>query len=888
MKRLKAFFDSFKDPDKDLNERVFLLLTIIADFALFIAFIGDLISKENRYECYTLAMGIVIAPTISIISIKKRKVKVGTALIATGIIFFILPMNFIFGGGLTGGSVFWYSFCYLYIGLILTGVMRIFMLSLLTGLVLLEFFISFYYPAIIIGHSREMQHIDSLISLLLVGFVIYIMVWFQNLLFLEENKRVKAQAKEIEELNKAQSRFFSSMSHEIRTPINTIIGLNEMNLRGDVSEEIEENAENIRAASRILLSLINDILDMSKMESGKLRIVNAPYDIRVMLADIVNMLSGRTKEKNLSFIVNVDPEMPCRLISDEVRLRQILINLLNNAVKYTERGYVSLDIECSRTEDGKALVTYTVDDTGMGIRKENIPYLFDAFRREDLEKNRYIEGTGLGLSIVKQLVDLMGGNISVNSVYTKGSTFIVTILQDIDDAAAIGRVDISALHSAGDRKKYRQSFEAPEARILVVDDNKSGLMVTEKLLRETRIHVDTARSGKMCLEKTSDTRYHAILMDHLMPEMDGIECLHLIREQAGGFNKDTPVVALTANTGSENEALYRKEGFDGYLTKPIDPPLLEDMLISILPENLVFVKEEEDPHDFEDRVFRRTKHKIPLLITTDSIADLPRSIIADKKIPVLPYNVTLGDALFKDGTEAEGEAAFRRDSSIPMSCYSADVRDYEDFFADNLSRASHILHISLAKNVGTGYDNACAAAMAFDNVTVFDSGHLSAGIALMVLKAYELSGINNPGPQELAQQLEEYKNRITTSFIVDDTEYMHKSGKIKEWVYKFCNAMMLHPVVKMRNSSIISGDIIFGGREDARRIYIKKALRKASSIDKKLLFIVYTGMPLEEAGDIKREVLSVVPFETVYLKKASSPISINLGPGCFGLIFMRK
>ena len=254
----------------------------------------------------------------------------------------------------------------------------------------------------------------------------------------------EAQKKELEGLSQAQNTFFSSMSHEIRTPINTIIGLNEMILREEISDEVAQDAANIQSAGKMLLHLINDILDMSKLESGQMEIVNSTYNTADMLSDIVGMLWIRAQDKGLKFSVEVEPSLPSQLVGDEMRIRQVLINILNNAIKYTKEGSVKLSIQCENKGSNTSKIIYTVSDTGMGIRKENIPHLFDAFKRMDEDKNKYIEGTGLGLSIVKQLVDMMNGTITVNSIYMKGSTFIIEIPQEIADDTEVGDISEKA------------------------------------------------------------------------------------------------------------------------------------------------------------------------------------------------------------------------------------------------------------------------------------------------------------------------------------------------------------------------------------------------------------------------------------------------------------
>ncbi|MBR3339501.1 MAG: hypothetical protein IKG19_05600, partial [Lachnospiraceae bacterium] len=315
---------------------------------------------------------------------------------------------------------------------------------------------------------------------LLLGVIVYYYKYNAKQNILEQ----EAQKEEIRKLSQAQNRFFSNMSHEIRTPINTIIGLNEMILRQNASPEINEDAENIQAASKMLLHLINDILDMSKFETGQMELTPAPYRTGDMLSDIVGMLWIRAKEKNLEFSVDVSPDLPSELLGDDMRIKQVLINVLNNAIKYTSEGSVRLQIQCERNDSGVALVSYAISDTGMGIKTESIPYLFTAFKRVDMDKNKYIEGTGLGLSIVKQFVDLMGGKITVNSVYTKGTTFIIEIPQKIIVDEPVGEFDVLSRKRAREEHVYVQSFEAPDAKVLVVDDTSANLMVVSKLLRD--------------------------------------------------------------------------------------------------------------------------------------------------------------------------------------------------------------------------------------------------------------------------------------------------------------------------------------------------------------------------------------------------------------------
>ncbi len=886
---LKKIYEEMISPGRTFQEKVFVLLTVIAEVAVFLVMIGDIIIGDNFFEIATLGGMLLVSFPITYLAIKKKKTNVGAMLIASGVVFLVLPVTYFLGGGIYGGSDLWFTFSYLYIGLILVGNIRKLMLTLLTFEVIAMYTIDYLNPTLIERHTRQMMIKDSAISAILVGFIVYIMVYLLNKMFQWENEKTAKQAQEIEELGKAQNRFFSSMSHEIRTPINTIIGLNEMILREDISDEVADDARNIRSASKILLSLINDILDMSKIESGKMDIVNAPYDVGAMLSEIVNMIWVRADEKGLRFTLDVDPGLPASLVSDEVRIKQILINLLNNAVKYTQEGSVTLSIHCRKTDTGKVLVTYSVEDTGMGIRKESIPYLFDAFRREDERKNRYIEGTGLGLSIVKQLVDLLGGEISVNSIYTKGSTFVFTLEQEVSDERALGKYEPGKYRDKK-RTDYRQMFEAPKAKVLIVDDNTANLLVATKLLRNTKVQIKTATSGEEALRETASDHYNVILMDHMMPGMDGIQCLHALKEQSGGLCKDTPVIALTANSGSENQAMYRREGFDGYLLKPVESSELEKTLLEFLPDDLVQRKDDDNTRFESDVIVRQMRKKIPVLITTDSISDLPKSLCKSLKIPVLPYKVYTDKAVFSDGVEAEGDVVLKylgKNDALARS-EAPEPSEYEEFFAEQLSYAQHIIHIALAKNASRGYANASEAALSFYNVKVFDSGSLSSGTGIVTLAAKAMVDDGQTDTDVIIRELEKLRPKVSTSFIMDTTEYLYRGGRMTETIYKMCNAFLLHPVIELTRSSMSVGGIIVGNRARYRRRYIEKTLKNPSEIDTSLLFITYVGISKSEIEAIRDEVLKIVPFKKVYLQKATTAISINCGPGTFGLLFTRK
>lgn len=447
-----------------------------------------------------------------------------------------------------------------------------------------------------------MEGIKTIKVLILWVFGLLILLFAIGMVYLlsaEEKVRESDELREAkniaEQANRAKSDFLANMSHEIRTPINAIMGMNEMVLRESKDEEIRKYAVNIQSASKTLLSLINDILDFSKIEAGKMEIIPAVYDVAAFLNDVVNMIGIKAKQKQLDFQVEIDQELPSVLCGDEVRNRQIIVNILNNAVKYTKCGVVKFLVEGIREENVFTL-KMQVSDTGIGIKEEDLNKLFDGFQRLDLEKNRNIEGTGLGLAITHSLVEQMNGRMEVSSEYGKGSMFTVYLTQEIVDDRRMGDFSKRFETMAEQKGKYRESFTAPDAKVLVVDDNEMNLAVVKALLKKTGIQITTCMGGKECLEIVTKEKFDVILLDHMMPEMDGIETLARLK-QSDNKCKSTPVIALTANAIAGVKAEYIKAGFADYLSKPIEGADLEDMLLKYISEDKVTSSQEESRHD---------------------------------------------------------------------------------------------------------------------------------------------------------------------------------------------------------------------------------------------------------------------------------------------------
>lgn len=419
---------------------------------------------------------------------------------------------------------------------------------------------------------------------LIVAEIVNSLITEQNHRLLDALRKEKRSQQEAEAANMAKSSFLANMSHEIRTPINAILGMNEMILREEKDPAIRGYAGNIQASGNSLLSIVSDVLDISKIESGKLEIIPVDYEVNSLISDCCNMAAGRAKAKELELLVECADNVPMKLCGDETHIRQIIKNLLTNAVKYTEKGTVKL-IVSGRFTDGGFVLKVDVSDTGIGIAEENLPQLFTQFQRFDLQRNRNIEGTGLGLSIVKRLCDLMSGTITARSVLGSGSTFTVELPQKVVDSTPCGGVNLN--YSAGAEHEYHHSFEAPEAKILAVDDLPVNLLVIANLLKETRIKIDTAGSGRECMDKCSQQKYDLILMDHMMPEMDGVLTFEKLHGDKSSPNFETPVIMLTANALAGMREQYMDVGFADYVSKPVRGAKLEEAIRRNLPESLI-------------------------------------------------------------------------------------------------------------------------------------------------------------------------------------------------------------------------------------------------------------------------------------------------------------
>ncbi len=872
-----------------IKDRIFVLFSVCMVGALVaFSFTRFLFDHDITVLLFSV-FAFVISFAVIYFLAKKRKLRAARVILAWILVIGLRPVSFFAGGGIHNGGPLMFLMGAFYLVLVLDGKFRVLMCLLDLGIYITLGAVSYYNPGLLPEVTVEQDYVLTYAQYIVALLLLTILFTFWAKIMTKETARAEEKSKELDELNKSQNRFFSSMSHEIRTPINTVLGLNEIILRQpDASEEIKKDARNIQGAGKMLLALINDILDISKIEAGKMDVVPVDYDIKSMLSEIVNMIWLKAQDKGLEFKVGIDPNVPQKLYGDEVRIKQILINLLNNAVKYTPKGFISLYMECEPAADEKVLLKINVTDSGMGIKADALPHLFDTFQRQDEEKNRYIEGTGLGLSIVKQLVELMDGEIKVDSVYTQGTTFLVEVQQGVSSNETVGDINVFSSGSLSGDEKFEHSFHSPDGRILIVDDNEMNLTVESKLLEGTDLTVDLSESGQDALSKTLKEHYDVIFMDHLMPGMDGIECFRQIRRQAGGMNRNTPVIVLTANAGGENIELYNNTGFDGYLVKPVSGRQLEDMLISFLPQEKLVMAEKNEITGHSMSTARGYTKKRQVVIATDTMSDIPQSMIRDLQISIIPVKIRTDEGLFSDTYDIDSDELlhYLEDSTRTAQSVPPSKEELIRFFAAELQRAHNLIFISHA-SVSEEYANAVEASKSFGNVTVINTHNTSTAVGLLSMIAARLAQ-QNARVEDIVSAVNRSVELLHCSFVIKNTDFLGRRGFISPAVNNLLNTLWLRPVLRIKEEKFGVHQFLFGADRKCHTKFIRNSLNAKNHPDEEFVFVTYAGIEENDLEFIEKQINSIAKFKHIVFQKASAGLVSNTGPGTFGITFFEK
>ena len=497
------------------------------------------------------------------------------------IFMFLFPIMFFKSGGYKGGMPSFYIFGILFTIFMLEGWLMFFCVWLELIIYIFTIGIAYYYPDTVIWFQSEKEIVvDVLTGVVVSSASLGVAMYLHFRIYKKQQVFLTQAREEAMEANRAKSTFLANMSHEIRTPINVMLGMNEMILRESESREVVQYAKSVEKAGNYLLSLINNILDITRIESKKLDIIEEKFSLRQLVQEVCLIGAKQAEAKNLEFVVDVEETLPKYLEGDALHIKQVILNLINNAVKYTKKGKVFLEV-CQEEKQ----ISFSVKDTGIGIKKEDMEALFDMFMRADIKRHRNIEGSGLGLTIAKELCEQMGGHIQAESIYGKGSNF--TVYFPLKDAGTekIGQWKVVEGEPVQEKRK---KFFASEAQILLVDDSEQNIQVITSLLRRTGVQLDTAASGFECIEKVRNKKYHLIFLDYMMPEMDGIKTFHRLKKEVNG--QSVPVIALTADVSTGIHQHFLSEGFSDYLSKPVMWGKLEELLLQWLPAALVSMK----------------------------------------------------------------------------------------------------------------------------------------------------------------------------------------------------------------------------------------------------------------------------------------------------------
>ncbi|MCQ2499244.1 MAG: response regulator [Lachnospiraceae bacterium] len=600
---------------------------------------------------------------------------------------------------------------------------------------------------------------SAAVVLLVLG--IYMMAENPDLLLIE---RLNYEKERANIANNSKSSFIAHISHEIRTPINAIIGMNEMISRETKDDNTLSYSRDISAASHTLYGIINSVLDMSKMESGKMEIYPVKYSIDQMIHDTVSVYGPRAKAKDIDFIINVNPSIPRLLIGDDVRISQILANLISNAIKYTHEGFVQLDVDCE-FQNNYVDLTFSVKDTGIGIKEEDVSKLFVAFERIEESRNRNIEGTGIGMNITNNLLRMMGSRLEVDSVYGEGSIFFFTIRQVIEDIEPVGDF-VNALKDEIEDSGI--DFVAPQASILVVDDNELNRKVFTSLLRETGIRIDEAENGRECLKKIIKNKYDIIFMDHMMPEMDGIETMHKMNEMKGNINENTPVVMLTANAISSIQDIYRQAGFAAYLSKPIFVSGLMRTIKSLLDSDKVISR--DNRIKIAENLGKNWKDELPVIRGidwNDAVKHLPTEDVLKATVKEFHKSIKqeaeILDRCYVDLNSGNNLELFRIKLHALKSSAAVIGAEMLSFGASEIEEAAKVGDIEVIREK---YPFMINYYRTFEErLHMFDDGEKSKSenidfpqvIALVQIVFLEMEEMNRPAANDALDEIENYK-----------------------------------------------------------------------------------------------------------------------------------
>lgn len=889
---LTLFFKKWKrilvDREMDVKKRTFCwvatLTMVFASIALAeSAFVGDSV-------VVVVCMGVLFASAACSIAfiLLWDKDQTASYLMGVALCGITIPTIFFFNGGIEGGATVWFSLGIIYLMLMFEGLQMYVSLVLAVCVYVASYVLAYLYPALVHPLNSKMAiFADSLFSVISVGVAAGIMARVYILGNTSQRNVVLKQKEELEKASSSQNAFFKSMSSELKTPVHNIIESGELISRYTDDEDALGYVDRIHAASKALLSKIDDVLDMSQLEGNQLELANDNYDLMDVFKEIHYMVRNHVKAPKIVFRVDVDEHVPRYLRGDVRRIKQILITLLASAIDCTPEGNITLRVTFNQLKADKITLKFSVEDSGNGIRKDEFDALYSMVEASTSDGKENIQGSGLKFAVAKRLVDQMGGEFFVDSIYTKGATFSFVIPQEVAEERGIGDVVKELQYLNKTRAIYEHLFEAPNASVLVVDSNQESNLLIQDLLEETKVHVDMAISFAECLEKTQQTLYQLILMADQMYEMDGTNLIREIRRQENGLCHNTSVIAMTSAGRKDAKAHFEKLDFDDYIEKPFSGEALEEKVYDyISPELVEFYAHKDEEQNFKMQKLVTTRKK-KIKITTDCVADINADDLAMMDVSTMYLYIRTEQGRFADTIEIDSDnlAQYRVDNHYSATADSVSVEEFEAFFAEQLTQAEEVIHISLGKNCGASYAVAMEASKNFDHVHVIDSCNIACGQNMLVLYAARLVREGHSA-RYVIDTLEATKKMICTYFIMSSADTFYQSGRGGILLMKLCHNLHLHPVLAAREEGLRPVGFMFGNMRRCRAEFVRRALRHRN-VDRSALFFTHVAIGTNELDDIVEYSKKKGRIGNVFVNKASFSVACSSGVGSLAVAYYK-
>lgn len=888
---IKKIKELMSNDNRNLREKLFVIICLEGFVASVISLVECLMVGSGWFSYAVILATIFIIPWAISYVVQRGGVEIPIAAVTLWMNLVVFPMVFFCCGGVQSGSNCWIAMGIIYIFLVYRGKPMI-VLLLLTGAVDVACYVVAYFkPEYVRPLGSELSvYVDSAFGMIAVGVTAGMIFAFRRAGYSKESAMAMRQRNEIDRINASRERFYANFSHEIRNPINAIVGLNELNLRISSDDQVTKNSQAIARSGKLLLSIVNDIMDLSQIENHSMQLTIAPFNSSSVFTELMEMISKRASDKGLSLTLQSDPELPKILVGDERRIVQIVLNLLTNAVKYTEKGGITVRVMSDKIGNNRVRVKISVSDTGIGIEKKNIAHLFETYSQFDRDSNGNIEGNGLGLPIAYELTSLMGGELTVDSVYGRGSTFTADLTLGFEGDEVIGGSTYEDISSeSGTPSSYDRSFEASRAKILVVDDDAQNRSIIRGLLKDTKVEVTEAGSGEEALKLTARDEYHVILIDYLMPGMTGTEVLEAIRIQSGGKCRDSSIIALTgANLDGRmhNNVLY---DFDMVLTKPVEYSVLENAIADSLPEELIEYRADNKQAAASFTTIM-AKRKRRIRITTESICDIPEDLIRKHDIGIMYLYIKTAKGRFKDTVEIDSSDLMGKltESKREIVPDGATVKEYEDFFRKELESSEEIIHLSFSSKMGESCKRAMEAAKSFSHVHVIDSGLISSGLGLMAIIASGWA-LSDRSVDSICEDIRKLGKNIELCFLLPSAAIYAEYGRIAKKRSELYDALNIHPAISISGGKLSQVRAYRGDMDKVISKHIKTTLALAGRMDRRVPVIVtHVGLSPRSQNNILREMKRTIPENMLVMTKSSVSSAGNIGRGAVGIAFLRQ